>query len=166
MATAGTAITVNLQTLAAPRLKGGNPGGFANIESLVGSSSTGDTLIGANVNNLWQITSTSAGQVGTLAFLNIEHLMGGTGIDTFKFSPAPAESPSIKGGGNLGDWLDYSLFPATQPVSVNLATGSATSVGGGAAGAATGIQNVSGSAGNDTLVGRHSGQHPRGRRGQ
>jgi hypothetical protein len=152
----GTAITVNLQTSAAPRLKGGNPGGFSSIESLVGSKSTGDTLIGPNVNSLWQLTNTSAGHVGTLAFLAVEHLVGGPAIDTFKFSPA-ARITSIKGGGNLGDWLDYSLFPATQPVTVNLATASATSVGGGAAGAAAGIQNVAGGAGNDTLIGNNLG---------
>src|SRR5205823_5878590 len=85
-------------------------------------------------------------------FMAVEHLMGGTGIDTFKFSPA-GRITSLRGGGNAGDWLDYSAFTAAQPVSVNLATGAATDVGGGAAGAAQGIQNATGGAGGDTLVG-------------
>jgi hypothetical protein len=155
-ANGGTAITVNLQTSAAPRLMGGNPGGFVNMELLIGSSSTGDTLIGPNADSLWQITGPSAGQVGAFAFQAIEHLMGGTGVDTFKLSPA-GRITSIRGGGNRGDWLDYSLFPATTPVSVNLATGSATDVNGGAAGGALGIQNAVGGAGNDTLIGNALG---------
>jgi hypothetical protein len=152
----GTAITVNLQTSAAPRLKGGTPGGFANINSVVGSTSTGNKLIGPNTINIWQITGASAGQVGPVVFQAIGNLVGGTGIDTFRFSLA-GRATSIRGGGNLGDWLDYSLFPTTIPVHVNLAAGSATDVGAGAAGAVLGVQNVRGGAGNDTLTGNALG---------
>jgi hypothetical protein len=127
------------------------------LASLIGGpGSTGDELIGPNNANLWQITGLNAGQVGNIVFHNIENLMGGTGIDAFKFHPG-GRVTSIRGGGNLGDWLDYSLFPATTPVQVNLATGSATDVGDSAAGAVLGIQNVRGGAGNDTLTGNDSG---------
>jgi hypothetical protein len=151
----GAAISVGLQTSAAARIHSGQPGGFTSIESIIGSSSTADTLVGANTTNLWQITGTSAGQVNAVAFQAIEHLVGGSSVDTFKMSPA-GRITAIQGGGN-GDWLDYSLFPATSPVQVNLATGSATNVGGGGAGAAAGIKNAIGGSGNDSLIASSAG---------
>jgi hypothetical protein len=151
----GAAISVSLQTSAAARVHGGQPGGFTSIESILGSSSTGDTLVGANTTNLWQITGTSAGQVNTVAFQAIERLVGGSSVDTFKMSPA-GRITAIQGGGN-GDWLDYSLFPAANPVHVNLTTGSATNVGGGAAGAAAGIKNAIGGSGSDSLIASNAG---------
>jgi Peptidase M10 serralysin C terminal len=151
----GAAISVSLQTSAAARIHSGQPGGFTSIESIIGSSSTADTLVGANTTNLWQITGTSAGQVNTVAFQNIERLIGGSSVDTFKMSPA-GRITAIQGGGG-SDWLDYSLFPAANPVQVNLTTGSATNVGGGRAGAAAGIKNAIGGSGNDSLIGSTAG---------
>jgi hypothetical protein len=152
----GTPVTVNLQTAAAPRIKAGNPGGFSNIQLLRAVSSPSNTLTGPNANSLWTITGTNIGSVGSFAFVGIENLVGGTGVDTFRFGPMGSIA-SIRGGGNRGDWLDYSPLPFTMPVTVNLATGSATRVGGGAAGALRGIQNVTGSAGNDRLTGNSLG---------
>src|SRR5207245_949991 len=82
----------------------------------------------------------------TFSFSAVENLTGGSGVDTFKFKKGKSISGAITGGGapvDSGDWLDYSAF--TTAVTVNLATGSATGAGGGV----TGIQNVTGGAGND-----------------
>jgi hypothetical protein len=152
----GTPVTVNLQTAAAPRIKGGDPGGFSNIQFLLAVSSANNTLTGPNITSLWTITGPNIGIVGSFAFVGIENLVGGTGIDTFRFGPMGSIA-SIRGGGNRGDWLDYSPLPFTMPVTVNLATGSATRVGGGAPGALRGIQNVTGGAGNDRLTGNALG---------
>jgi hypothetical protein len=146
----GAAATVNVQTRAATRIRGGAGGGFAGIHRFIGSSAAADTLTGANTTNNWTVSGGNAGNVNGFIFSAVENLRGGTASDTFKFSPAGSVSGSISGGGG-GDWLDYSLF--TTVVSVNLATGAATHVAGGAVGKATGIQNVTGGGGNDILVG-------------
>jgi hypothetical protein len=86
------------------------------------------------------------------------NLTGGTGVDTFKISTGGSISGTINGGGapaNQGDWLDYSSF--SGPVTVNLATGAATNVNGGAAGGVTGIQDVHGGNGGNTLTGNSQG---------
>jgi hypothetical protein len=153
----GTPVTVNLQTAATPQVNGGNPGGFANIEALAGSTAGADTLIGPDAFTNWSITKPDAGTVNTLSFSGFEHLRGGTGVDVFKISASGAVA-SIDGGGappGQGDWLDYSSLKT--PVTVNLATGSASRVSGGAAGAVTNIQDVHGGNGGNTLTGNSLG---------
>ena len=150
----GVGVTVNLQTGAAARINGGSAGGLKRVQRLIGSTATSDRLVGANTATIWQITGANAGMAGTVAFSGFENVQGGTASDTFRFSPGGSLSGSLAGGGG-GDWLDYSPF--TTPVSVNLATGSASRVGGAAAGKVSQIQNVVGGAGNDTLVGNALG---------
>jgi hypothetical protein len=151
------AVTVNLVTNSAPLISGS----FSNINGVTGSSDTANTLIGSNGTNLWTITGANAGNVNSFSFTGMANLVGGTGVDTFKSSNPSAKVMSINGGGapaNQGDWLDYSSLPASSTVTVNLATGSATNVNGGAAGAVTVIQNVIGSAsGTNTLTGDAQG---------
>jgi Ca2+-binding RTX toxin-like protein len=147
----GSPVTVNLQSKTAPGMSS-----FTSIAALVGSGS-GDTLVGANTTNTWQITGANAGTVGSFSYTAVQNLVGGTGVDSFVFSPAGFEM-SINGGGapaGRGDWLDYSSF--TTNVTVNLATGSATDVNGGAAGAVTNIQDVISGSGTDTLTGDSQG---------
>jgi hypothetical protein len=112
-----------------------------------------NTLIGPNAVNSWMITSANHGTLdSTLTFSNAEKLVGGTGVDIFKFSAAGNVS-TVTGGGappGMGDWLDYSGF--TTSVTVNLATGSATS-----AGFVTGIQDVHGGNGGNKLTGDSQG---------
>ncbi len=118
----GVAATVNLATSTAT-----NTGGFANIGVLVGSSSTADTLIGANATNTWTLSGTNAGTVGTFSFSAVENLTGGTGADTFKIT-----SGSVTGkiNGGLGvNTLDYSGDGGVA-ATVNLATLTATRTGG------------------------------------
>jgi hypothetical protein len=118
-----------------------------------------NTLVGPNTTNTWQISSVNGGTLGTISFSAIQKLVGGSGVDTFKFTPS-GKVASIDGGGapaGQGDWLNYSAFPTNQPVTVNLATGSATGVNNGAPGAVSNIQNVIGGAGNDHLTGDAQG---------
>jgi hypothetical protein len=140
--------------------------GFRNINTLIGSTDTGNTLQGPNITNTWIITGNNAGYVNTgpirpFGFTGIGHLVGGSGVDNFRFDNTSDKVLSINGGGapsGQGDWLKYSLFPSTSTVTVNLAAGSATSVNGSAAGAVTGIQNVLGSAtGTNHLTGDSQG---------
>jgi Ca2+-binding RTX toxin-like protein len=153
----GVAVLVNLHTDAAPDVNGGAAGGFANINRLVGSTAV-DTLLGPAGTNLWTITGPNTGKVNNVAFVGVERLVGGPGLDTFKFGPAGSVLGLDGGGGSTAptnDWLDYSAW--TAAVTVNLATGSASGVIGGVEESVRNIQNVIGGAGNDTLIGDAQG---------
>jgi hypothetical protein len=141
-------------------------GGFSNINTVIGSTDTGNTLKGPNSTNEWIITGNNAGAINTgpirpFVFTGMGNLLGGTGVDTFRMHSISSNLVSINGGGapaGQGDWLKYSEFPSSSTVTVNLATGSATNVKGGAAGAVTNIQDVLGSAtGTNNLTGDAQG---------
>lgn len=79
-------------------------GGFSNINTVVGSSDTGNTLTGPNSTNDWTITGTNAGNVNTgptrvFVFTAMPHLVGGTGLDNFRFDSTSDTVLSINGGG-------------------------------------------------------------------
>jgi hypothetical protein len=129
-------------------------GGFANIQTLVGSGNSLDTLTGPNTNNIWNITNPNAGNINsTFNFSKIANLVGGTGVDVFKIATAGSISGNISGGPppGQGDWLDYSAN--TNLITVNLALGSATGV----TGTVSNIQNVLGGNGGDILTGDAQG---------
>jgi hypothetical protein len=140
----GSPIQVDLQAQTAPGLNH-----FANIGAFVGSG-TGDTLVAADTPNNWLITGTNAGSVGSFTFSAVANLVGGSGVDWFKFHNGKGVTGAIDGGGG-GDWLDYAAY--TTPVTVNLATGQATGVTGGV----NNIQNVRGGSGGNTLTGNALG---------
>jgi uncharacterized delta-60 repeat protein len=110
-----------------------------------------NTLIGPNVPATWTITKANGGTLtttpvsGTVTFSQVQNLVGGTGVDIFKFKTAGSVT-SINGGGG-GDWLDYSAV--TVGVTVNLVTGLASNV----TGTVSNIQNVRGGLGDDNLTG-------------
>jgi hypothetical protein len=141
----GAAVTVSLPTGTAPAT-----GGFVNIQSVTGSNSLGNTLIGANTPNTWSITGVNAGTVSGIGFTAFANLTGGIDTDVFKFSNGKYVSGVINGGGG-GAWLDYSAY--TTAVTVNLATGAATGVNGGV----QNIQNVRAGSGGSTLTGNALG---------
>jgi hypothetical protein len=147
----GAAATVNLASDTATRT-----GGFSNIQSLVGSSSTGNQLIGPNSNTVWSITNNNAGTVAGLSFSAIGNLTGGSAEDVFVFSAGKTISGKINGGGG-NNWLDYSAY--TTAVTVNLATNTATGIDGGLAGGISNIRNVRGGqgGGSNTLIGNSQG---------
>jgi hypothetical protein len=110
-----------------------------------------NTLHGPNASATWTITKANGGTLattpatGAVSFSQVQHLVGGTADDTFKFKPLGTVQLLDAGGGT--NWLDYSAF--TTPVMVNLVTGSASNV----TGAVSNIQNVRGGAGDDSLTG-------------
>src|SRR5207249_4368931 len=117
---------VHLALRYASRIRAGAADGFSRIDAVLGSSGK-DSLVGPHTTNLWLINGPDRGSVGSFTFSSIETLAGTTGVDTFRFLPAGSISVGIDGFGG-GDWLDYSM--RTTPVTVNLTTGSATSVAG------------------------------------
>jgi hypothetical protein len=120
---------------------------------------TGDnTLVGPSVPNQWTITGANAGKVGPVSFTKVANLVGGSDVDVFKFASAGSLSGRLDGGGApayKGDWLDYSGLSVA--VTVNLQTGSATKIGGGADGRVSNIQNVHGGNGGNLLTGNAQG---------
>jgi Ca2+-binding RTX toxin-like protein len=80
----------------------------------------------------------------------MENLTGGAGADTFKFSPGGSVGGTVTDNGGVNA-LDYASYGSA--VTVNLTTGAATGIGGGAAGKFTGIANVFGSSKADSLTG-------------
>jgi hypothetical protein len=115
---------------------------------VAGDSGT-NTLLGPNTASTWNILNTNDGSVGNVSFSSFANLTGGPAPDVFAFANGSSITGTIDGGGG-GDWLDYSLM--TTPVTVNLATGSAT-----AAGSIVDVQNVRGGSGGDTLAGNSQG---------
>jgi hypothetical protein len=151
-------ISVNLPSRAAPLVHGGAAGGFSNIGALAGSMSSADTLTGLDADTVWTISSVNGGKAGTFAFSGIENLVGGAGVDVFKFTSTGSVAGSINGGGaplHKGNWLDYSGLIVS--VTVNLQTGSATGVANAATGKVTNVQNVHGGNAGNTLTGNSQG---------
>jgi len=146
------------------KVYGPRAGSRFNIESTAAGTKTtinggagNDTLVGPNSATTWNINGTNAGNAGFFSFKGIENLQGGTDVDTFQLLPGGKVS-TINGGGaplNEGDWLDYSALATA--VTVNLATGSASGVGGGAPGAISNILNVRGGSGPAILTGNALG---------
>jgi hypothetical protein len=151
-------VAVNFGTHAASQVRGGAGGGFANINRVVGSASTADTLTGPNAYTDWVISAANGGKAGSAVFAGFENLVGGSGVDSFRFLAKGSVSGTLDGGSapaHQGNWLDYSGL--TSAVTVNLQTGAATGVAGGAAGQVAHIQNVHGGNGGDTLAGNSQG---------
>jgi hypothetical protein len=71
----GAPVLVNLQTGAATRINGGGAGGESNIQTLVGSTATTDTLIGPYGPNVWTSTGPGAGNInGVYTFAGFENI--------------------------------------------------------------------------------------------
>jgi Ca2+-binding RTX toxin-like protein len=124
-ASATAAVTVNLATTAAQNTGGAGTDTLTGIENLTGSSFD-DVLTGDGGNN---VLSGSAGN---------DTLQGGAGSDTLD-------------GGTGADTASYAV--ANAAVTVNLAVGTAQNTGGAGTDTLIGIENLTGSNFNDTLVG-------------
>jgi hypothetical protein len=106
-----------------------------------------NTLNGPDSANTWQITGANAGALdGVVAFTSIQNLIGGSGNDVFAFNTGGSLAGTLDGGGGTNT-LDYSAY--LGDVTVNLQLGAATGVAGGI----SNIANVTGSQGNDLIVG-------------
>jgi len=122
--------------------------GAADVPVTFKGGSGTNTLVGPAQWASWSITAANAGKVGMVSFSSVANLVG-QGANTYKFAAGGSLSGSINGGGS--DTLDYSAW--TAGVTGNLATGLATAVASGV----TGIDNVFGGAGNNTLTGGNQG---------
>ena len=125
-------------------------GGFFNFNILIGSATTDDTLTGANLPASWNITGVVNQYTvnPTLLFTGFENLVGGTDVDTFTMQPGAVLVGDLNGGGGV-DLLTYALYPTGSSVSVDLAAGTATAIGG----MVSNIENLTGGADDDTLSG-------------
>lgn len=132
-----SAVSINLDT-------------FTNVETVNGTSIS-DTIVGSSGDDDFTVTGAiDSGTVlsggVTTAFVDFENLQGGSGNDSFAIADTLGLTGAIDGGAD-SDTLDYSAW--TTDVSVNLATGSATNIGG----TVSGIENATGGSGNDMLTG-------------
>ncbi|MCP4322013.1 MAG: hypothetical protein GY787_09220, partial [Alteromonadales bacterium] len=72
---------------------------FVSIDEIIGSSSVSDTLTGTSNNSDWDISAENKGNIdGSILFSEIEHLVGGEGVDTFTFTEQVASVESLDGG--------------------------------------------------------------------
>jgi Ca2+-binding RTX toxin-like protein len=105
-----------------------------------------NTLNGPDSANTWQITGANAGALdGVVTFTSIQNLIGGNDNDTFAFNTGGKLAGTLDGGGT--NTLDYSAY--VGDITVNMQQGAATGV----AGDISNIGNVTGSQGNDLIVG-------------
>jgi Ca2+-binding RTX toxin-like protein len=115
------------------------------VDGMVDGGEGADSLEGADTDNTWEITALDAGALNAQKFESIENLIGGEGQDTFALADGAGVAGLIDGGNGINA-LDYSAH--TSDVTVNLADDTATG-----AGKISNIQDLTGGAGNDTLVG-------------
>ncbi len=140
-----TAVTVTMEASGPNRATA--TGGWTDIGTVIGSSATTNTLVGANTTNTWDLTGPNAGTLdGALTFSGFENLTGGSVSDTFAFLPGGSISGALKGVAPTNT-LDYSQYGS--PVTVDLQTKTATAIGG----AWAKIQNFIGTGTTDTLIG-------------
>jgi hypothetical protein len=105
-----------------------------------------NTLVGPDTGSTFNITSVNAGTISNVIFNSVQNLVGGSGNNTFAFTTGGALAGSIDGGGGVNT-LDYSAYAGD--ITVVMPLGQASAVSGGIAR----IQNVTGSQGNDLIVG-------------
>jgi acrosin len=121
-------------------------GGGNDIMSFAAFSAAHGVTFNISANNAGTVSAAGV----AFSFKSIGNLVGGAGNDSFVFGNGRTLSGTLSGGPGT-DTLDYSAY--TTSVRVNLATGAATGINGGALGSITGIENVAGGSGNDILVG-------------
>jgi RTX calcium-binding nonapeptide repeat (4 copies) len=93
-------IVVDLAAKLQPRI-----GLLVGIEEIVGTSSAADEIRGLNAANTWSLTGADTGTVGTMRFVDIENLTGGTLADSFSL----VAGGSIRGMIHGGDGVDTLL---------------------------------------------------------
>jgi acrosin len=128
-------------------------GGLLNINGLTASAANGDTLTGLNANTLWTLTGVNAGTyedlttTRTMAISGFENLSGGSANDQFVFANGGSLTGTVAGNGGT-DTVQGDDGGRTFAVT---GAGSGT-VSGILLGGFTGIENLIGGAGADTLV--------------
>ena len=117
------AVTVNLATNTAPLITGT----FSNINAVIGTTDTANTLTGPNSSSTWTISGVNAGKANSFSYSNMPNLVGGNLSNTFSFTSTTASEATINGGsGSSSKMLNYAPLPSTFAVTVNLATNTAS----------------------------------------
>lgn len=145
-------------------------GGATNIDVISGGASA--TLTGGTATPTWTVGAIRSFSDGTnsVSYSGFSTLQGGTADDTFNltgptsyvlnggdgndsfvFATGGSTTGTIVGGNGAADTLNYSAIGTA--ISVNFATGAATSVFNGAAAGVSTVENAVGSSTGDTLVG-------------
>jgi Ca2+-binding RTX toxin-like protein len=141
------------------QLKAGSGSDSFNVRTLPSAGTTvtldggsgSNTVQGPDQTNVWQINGTNAGSLDTnIHFANVQNLIGGSGNDTFAFKTGGSIAGTIDGGAGTNT-LDYSQYIGN--VLVDLPLHLASLVNQQAANSLFNIRNVTGSQGNDLLVG-------------
>lgn len=119
---AGRTVAVNFAlNQVTANLPAANVFGFSNIETVTGTSNTGDSVTGHNASNAWNISGTNSGtwvsSGATYTFSQIETVTGGANTDNFVFGAAGVLAGSINGGSGL-DTLN--LAAKSGPIVVTL----------------------------------------------
>ncbi len=113
-----------------------------------------NTLVATNAANIWNLTSTGAGTVGSTTFSNFTNLTGGSGNDSYKFGSGSLGAFYIDESLGGIDTLDFSAN--TADLAVNLGTVDQQTIRTGlqlTLSAVNVFENVIGGSGNDTLTG-------------
>jgi Ca2+-binding RTX toxin-like protein len=127
-------------------------GTIANMEGVIGTSGSSDTLIGPDLGpglgNTWTITANNVGNVNGFTFSGIDNLTGGPEDDTFVMTNGKVFTGNIDGGAStVSNTLDYSTY--RTPVKVDLTVGTTTNI----TGHVTNISDVLGGTADDVLTG-------------
>jgi filamentous hemagglutinin family protein len=122
----------------------GVSGGFSNIETVVGGTST-DTVGGTTGNDTFDINGGDQVTVSGIAFSNVENLDGKAGDDSFTLNGGTL-SGSIEGGGDNDTLTGDNVANAFTVTSAN--GGAATGVGGGF----TNVESLVGNADADSFT--------------
>jgi len=133
-------VSLYLQTNSATGLSS-----FINIENVAGSGFS-DTIFARDAGSLFEVSGADAGTADGLNFTSFENLTGGASQDVFSFSGVGSLSGNVNGGVET-DRIDYASYDSD--VKVNLLTGVANHVGG----TVTNVEDIFGSAFDDTLTG-------------
>src|SRR5262249_39067539 len=95
----------------------------------------------------WKVSGKDSGTLdGVISFSKIGQVFGGDNPSTFTIQPFSGGGSLTLTGGDGSSTLDYSAF--TTAVKVDLSTGTTTNLG-----FVTGIENVTGGSGADTITG-------------
>jgi Ca2+-binding RTX toxin-like protein len=121
-------------------------GTFANITNFIANSNPNNTLAGPNTPSTWLLTGPNTVTLGAFTFSGIGNLHGGAAADRFVIETGASLSGQIDGGAGVNA-LDYSGY--VGDITVDLPLGLASAVGGGV----SHIQDITGSIGDDLLVG-------------
>jgi hypothetical protein len=158
-------VTINYSAITSLTYNGGPGSSGSNVFNVLGTaagtsttlnggSGNNNTLVGANAPTRFNITGSNAGTLTggvSASFSSFQNLTGGSGNDAFVFADGAGVGGNIRNNNGAASTLDYSAY--STPVTVNLAAGTATGVGG----SVQNILTLRGGGGDDSLTDNATG---------